>query len=115
MKNRSMHGMRSWVRITVGALALLSVAATAAESPNSVVVEIRDFAFVPATLAVHPGTTVTWKNFDDEPHSVVSDAGAFRSGALDTNESFSYTFSKAGTFRFVCSLHSHMTGVVRVE
>ena len=100
--------------IALGALALLQGAA-AQEPAQPVVVEIRDFAFVPASISVRPGTIVTFRNLDDEPHSVVADTGAFRSGALDTHESFSYTFSRAGTFSFACSLHPHMTGVVRVE
>jgi plastocyanin len=82
---------------------------------NGHIHQIRGFAFNPASIVVHPGTTVVWKNLDDEPHSVVGDTRRFRSGALDTGESFSYTFDAAGTYQFVCSLHPHMTGVVRVQ
>jgi plastocyanin len=105
---------RATCALTLAALTLLRVA-SAAEPTSTVVVEIRGFAFNPASIVVHPGTTVVWKNLDDEPHSVVGDTGRFRSGALDTGESFSYTFDAAGTYQFVCSLHPHMTGVVRVQ
>lgn len=76
---------------------------------------IRDFTFAPATSSIHAGATITWTNMDDEPHTVVSDAGLFRSGALDTGESFSFTFDKPGTYRFVCSLHPQMVGTVIVQ
>ena len=58
--------------------------------------------------------TVTWKNHDDIPHTVVS-AGKFRSKALDTDDSFSFTFTSAGDYKYFCSLHPHMTGMIKVE
>src|SRR5690348_11779538 len=78
-------------------------------------VKIDNFSFGPATLAVAAGTTVTWTNRDDIPHTVVSDDKVFRSKVLDTDEKFSYTFTKPGTFGYFCSIHPKMTGKVVVE
>jgi plastocyanin len=64
---------------------------------------------------VKPGTTVTWTNDDDIPHTVVATNGAFRSKVLDTGEHFSFTFAKAGEFHYFCSIHPHMTGIVIVK
>ena len=77
-------------------------------------VTIDNFTFAPAELTVKVGTTVTWKNHDDIPHTVVS-AGKFRSKALDTDDSFSFTFTSAGDYSYFCSLHPHMTGMIKVE
>ena len=72
--------------------------------------KIDNFTFSPADLTVAPGTTVTWVNGDDIPHTVVATSGAFRSRALDTEDMFSFTFARAGEFEYFCSLHPHMTG-----
>ncbi len=89
---------------------------TAAESPAApTIVMARDFMFAPGALTVHAGATVTWTNMDDEPHTVVSDAGLFRSGALDTGESFSFKFDRPGTYRYVCSIHPRMVGTIVVQ
>jgi len=77
-------------------------------------VTIDNFTFSPAELTVKVGTTVTWKNHDDIPHTVVS-AGKFRSKTLDTDDSFSFTFTAAGDYKYFCSLHPHMTGMIKVE
>jgi plastocyanin len=74
---------------------------------------IKDFKFTP--VSVKAGTKVTWVNMDDEPHNVVSDAGLFRSSGLDTNESFSYTFDKPGTYQIHCSIHPRRVATVVVE
>ena len=80
-------------------------------------VKIDNFSFGPATLTVAAGTTVTWINRDDIPHTVVStdDPKAFKSKVLDTDEKFSYTFAKAGTFPYFCSVHPKMIGKVVVQ
>lgn len=78
-------------------------------------VKIDNFSFGPATLTVSVGTTVTWTNRDDIPHTVVSNDGVFKSKVLDTDDKFSYTFSKAGTFPYFCSIHPKMTGKVVVQ
>jgi plastocyanin len=77
-------------------------------------VTIDNFTFSPAELTVKVGTTVTWKNQDDIPHTVVS-AGKFKSKALDTDDSYSFTFTTAGDYKYFCSLHPHMTGMIKVE
>ena len=80
-------------------------------------VKIDNFSFSPATLTVAAGTTVTWTNRDDIPHTVVStdDPRAFKSKVLDTDEKFSFTFSKPGTYSYFCSVHPKMTGKVVVQ
>ncbi len=80
-------------------------------------VKIDNFSFGPVTLTVPVGTTVTWTNRDDIPHTVVStdDPKAFKSKVLDTDEKFSFTFSKPGTFPYFCSVHPKMTGKVIVQ
>ena len=77
-------------------------------------VMIDNFTFEPAQLTVKVGTTVIWTNRDDIPHTVVS-AGKFRSKAMDTDGTFSFTFTAAGDYKYFCSLHPHMTGTVKVE
>lgn len=96
-------------------LAACAVAAPALAADAATVVLARDFMFTPAAITVKAGSTVTWTNRDDEPHTVVSDAGLFRSGALDTDDSFSYRFDKAGTYHYSCSIHPRMVGTIVVE
>lgn len=100
------------------AFALLLLACTSgaalAES-RDVTVSIENFTFVPAEITISPGTTVTWINHDDIPHTAVSsEKGVFRSKVMDTDEQFSFTFASAGDFAYFCSLHAHMTGRVIV-
>ena len=84
--------------------------------PNEVEVKIDNFSFGPMTLTVAPGTTVTWINNDDVPHTVVSeDKTTFKSKALDTGDKFSYTFTKPGTYPYFCSVHPKMTAEVVVH
>ena len=80
-----------------------------------VTVKITDFTFNPPTLTVGVGTVVTWTNEDDAPHTVNATTQAFKSGALDTDETFSFTFTKPGTYQYFCALHPHMTGTIVVE
>ncbi len=77
-------------------------------------VTIDNFSFAPQTLTVKAGTTVTWTNRDDMPHTVVSTARAFASEALDTDQAFTHTFAEAGTYDYFCSIHPRMTGRVVV-
>jgi plastocyanin len=94
--------------------AMLAVASVMAQDTTNVVT-IDNFTFTPRELTVAVGTTVTWINHDDIPHLVVNKDKAFRSKALDTNDSFSYTFASAGTFDYFCGLHPHMVGKVIVK
>jgi len=88
--------------------------ARAAGNVNNMEVHIDNFVFQPAELTVKVGTTVTWINRDDIPHLVVL-PGKFRSEALDTNDKFSFTFTAAGDYKYFCSLHPQMTGMIKVE
>ena len=87
----------------------------AAAEPNTVV--INNFSFGPQTLTVAAGTTVTWINQDEEPHTVVNSGNPrlFKSTALDTDDKFTFTFDKPGTYTYFCSIHPHMTGTVVVQ
>ncbi len=99
------------VAVFAGAAALPAASARAAE----IEVKIDNFAFAPQRIAVKAGTTVTWINADDAPHTVVSTTKLFKSSALDTTDKFSFTFATPGTYEYFCSLHPHMTGTVVVE
>ena len=83
--------------------------------PATAEVKVDNFSFGPATLTVPVGTTVTWTNRDDIPHTIVSTEKVFKSKVLDSEEKFSFTFSKAGTYPYFCSIHPKMTGSVVVQ
>jgi plastocyanin len=105
---------------TVMVAALLLSAASPASSakapqPTSAEVKVDNFSFGPMSLTVAVGTTVTWTNRDDIPHTVVSTDKVFKSKVLDTDEKFSFTFDKAGTYPYFCSIHPKMTGSVVVQ
>jgi plastocyanin len=89
--------------------------ATQDSKATPVEVKIDNFSFSPATITVPAGTTVRWTNRDDIPHTVVEDREAFKSKALDTDEQYSYTFTKSGTYGYFCSIHPKMTGKVIVQ
>jgi plastocyanin len=97
------------------AAASSSVAANAQPSAATAGVKIDNFVFGPQTITVPVGTTVTWTNADDIPHTSVSTEGVFKSKVLDTDEKFSYTFTKAGTYPYYCTIHPKMTGKVVVQ
>jgi plastocyanin len=107
--NRSLPGA-----LSVVALMLVSPAAPAAP-PETARIAIKDFMFAPMELTTHVGAVVTWVNQDDEPHTIVSATGLFRSGALDTDMSYTFTFDKPGTYRVFCSIHPQMTATIIVE
>lgn len=77
-------------------------------------VNIQDFSFQPATLNVPVGATVTWTNKDEEPHTVYSNDDVFKSKALDSDEAFSFTFKKPGTYKYFCSVHPKMVAMIVV-
>jgi plastocyanin len=91
------------------------VTAIAQPKPETMEVKIDNFTFAPAELTVMVGTTITWTNRDDIPHTVVSTDKVFKSKVLDTDEKFSFTFTTAGTFSYFCSIHPKMTGKVAVK
>ncbi|HVO56829.1 MAG TPA: cupredoxin family copper-binding protein [Dongiaceae bacterium] len=90
-------------------------ASAAAPADPATQVTIDNFSFAPRDITVAPGTTITWKNRDDIPHTVVSDDKSFKSRALDTDDSFSYKFEKPGSYPYFCSLHPKMTAKVVVQ
>ena len=96
-------------------LSTVAVMTKAAPAPANAAVQIGNFTFKAPVVTVKPGTTVTWTNDDDIPHTVVSKDGVFKSKVLDTGNQFSFTFAKAGQFGYFCSLHPHMTGTVVVK
>ena len=81
----------------------------------SATVKIDNFSFGPAALTVPVGTTVTWTNRDDIPHTAVSTDGVFKSKAMDTDDKFSFVFTKPGTYSYFCSIHPKMTGQIIVQ
>jgi plastocyanin len=109
--------------VMIGAWLAFGAAADPAATPSSVrndhdvQIVIGNFAFEPSTLTVSAGAVVTWRNEDDAPHTVIgTDAESpIRSPPLDSDERYSITLTKPGTYRYFCSLHPHMTGTVIVE
>jgi plastocyanin len=91
-----------------------SLGATMEDKPAAAV-KIDNFVFSPNPVTVPVGSTVRWVNQDDIPHNVVSDDKSFKSKALDTDESFTYTFTKPGTYTYFCSIHPKMTGKIVVQ
>ncbi|MEA3139918.1 MAG: hypothetical protein QOK23_2087 [Gammaproteobacteria bacterium] len=85
------------------------------ENAEAGIVKIGNFTFSPATLTVTPGTTVTWTNEDDIPHTVAAKNKAFRSKTLDTDDKFTFTFAAPGEYDYFCSLHPHMVGRIVVK
>jgi plastocyanin len=104
------------VLLGLAVLAAFSGGAAAGEQAPGKEITIDNFSFVPQSLSVKAGTQVTWVNHDDIPHTVVSeDLVTFRSRALDTDESWSFTFTKPGTYAYFCSIHPKMTAKIIVQ
>src|SRR3954466_14654828 len=101
--------------IGVGAALSLPPHSARAAPARTQAVQIHNFAFAPAVLNVAPGTTVTWNNADEDPHTVTATGKAFHSAALDTGGKFSFTFTRPGEFAYFCSLHPHMMGKIVVR
>ena len=114
-----MNTRRAQVVLTAVGMVILAAmevyVPSVADSADSTKIVVKDFMFNPTPLAVKAGSTVTWTNMDDEPHTVVSDTGLFKSGGLDTNETFSFKFDKPGTYHFTCSIHPRMVGTIVVQ
>jgi len=113
-------GISLFTLVVGAALAGLAIAektnsANSIPAPTAAEVKIDNFSFGPQSITVAAGTIVTWKNRDDIPHTVVSTDGVFKSHVLDTDETFSFTFDKTGTFPYFCSIHPKMTGTVVVQ
>jgi plastocyanin len=119
MKRNSMWIAGSAVPVMIAVLVLFAGSrhVTASDQPSAVnaAVKIDNFFFGPPTLTVPIGATVTWTNSDDIPHTAVSTGGVFKSKVMDTDEKFSYTFTKPGTYPYYCTIHPRMTGQVVVK
>jgi plastocyanin len=119
----SIDGRRLLFSVTAVLLALLAITVLAlaqdktgpADIQGDNQVSIDNFSFTPQTLTISAGTKVTWVNHDDVGHTVTSNDGKFKSKTLDTNESFSYTFTDSGTYEYHCSVHPRMTAKVIVQ
>jgi plastocyanin len=105
------------VMITMLLLFVGTARVRASDQPSTanVAIKIDNFVFGPQAITVPVGTTVTWTNSDDIPHTAVSIDGVFKSKVMDTDEKFSYTFTKAGTYSYYCSVHPKMTGQIVVK
>jgi plastocyanin len=122
MNSRKVTWILGIVAIFVAGFALMArtkvsqAAAAQANAPKTVEIKIDNFSFGPMTLTVSSGTTVTWINNDDVPHTVVSeDTTTFKSNALDTGDKFSYTFAKPGKYPYFCSVHPKMMAEIVVQ
>ena len=119
---RNRNWLVSMIVPAVIAIVVLSAAGSRAvtaqaqqASAKTADVKIDNFSFGPGTMTVAVGTTITWTNHDDIPHTVVSTDGLFKSKVLDTDEKFSFTFDKPGSYPYFCSIHPKMTGTVKVQ
>jgi plastocyanin len=112
-----MHAIkRRALPLAAAAVLLFGIGAYAGAAAPAAVT-IANFAFSPTPLTVAAGTKVTWSNTDEEPHTVTSADGGntFKSPALDTDDKFSFTFAKPGTYKYFCSVHPRMVGTVIVK
>jgi plastocyanin len=102
------------VRAFAAGVAVCWAVCAATALPAETRASIDNFTFKPDIITVPVGTTVVWENDDDIVHTVVSRDGAFRSPALDTEDKFSFTFDKTGTFEYFCGLHPYMKAKIVV-
>jgi amicyanin len=115
MKNQLANNTSIATALALAILAVAGVFPIASVQAAGAEVQIDQFTFAPQQVTVKAGTTVTWINDDDVPHTVASSTKLFKSKTLDTKDSFSFTFTTPGTYDYFCSLHPHMTGAVVVE
>jgi len=102
--------------VLAAVLMLVPTRATSADAKSSPTeVSVDNFTFGPDTLTVAANSTVTWINKDDVPHTIASNDGLFKSKALDTDDKYSYTFTKPGTYSYFCSIHPKMVGKIVVQ
>ncbi|MDW3685128.1 cupredoxin family copper-binding protein [Cupriavidus sp. CV2] len=104
--------------VPLGAGILMAASASGfsvAQAQEANVVVVKNFMFSPMSLTIKAGSTVTWKNLDGEPHTVVNDAGLFRSGALDQNDTYKFKFDKPGVYSIFCGIHPNMKATITVQ
>jgi plastocyanin len=115
-KNMWIAGLAMPVMIAMSLIFAGARSVAANDQPSAAnAVKIDNFVFGPQVITVPAGTTVTWTNSDDIPHTAVSTDGVFKSKVMDTDEKFSYTFTKPGTYPYYCTIHPRMTGKVVVQ
>lgn len=111
--------MRFFVFVLVGALlgGWVGIATTVAASSNAATTQVKidNYTFKPATISVPVGTTVVWKNLDDEPHTVTEINKNFNSKGMAMGDTWSYRFTKPGKYTYYCTVHPFMKGTVTVE
>jgi len=110
---KTVHGCRRAGLIGIALLALGS--ASPAQSADTTMITIQNYAFMPPELVVKPGTTVTWVNKDDSPHTITSTDRFVASKAMDTDDQYSVTFEQEGDYKYFCTLHPYMVGLVKVR
>lgn len=103
------------VALALIGLALAGGTATHAAGSSAAGIDIKEFKFAPVALEIRPGTTVTWTNHDEETHTITSTTGAFGSSGLGNDETFTQTFTRAGTYAYFCALHPRMRATVVVK
>ena len=115
-----MPSFNSTLRVSAIVLAALTVAGLATSgsafaAAGDASVTVKNFDFHPMAVTVPAGATVTWKNMDGEPHTVTSVDGAFRSPALDEDDTYSFRFTKPGVYKYLCTIHPRMMASVTVR
>ena len=116
---------RTFWNLSIAAVAIILIMAAsrsgafgsagAPPADGETAVKIDNFSFTPNTITVSVGSTVRWTNHDDVPHNVMNEDKSIKSKTLDTNDNFSYTFSKPGTYSYYCSIHPRMIGKIVVQ
>jgi plastocyanin len=115
-KSLSVTALAIALPLAVGAVLLVHPTRAKSEDKSSPTeVRVDNFSFAPETLTVSVNSTVTWVNKDDVPHVIASNDGLFKSKGLDTDDKYSYTFNKAGTYSYYCSIHPKMVGKIVVQ
>ena len=101
--------------ILIAGIVLRSNEAKGQAAPALSEVRVDNFTFSPETLTISANSTVTWTNKDDVPHVIASTDGLFRSKGLDTDDHYSFKFTKPGTYNYFCAIHPKMTGKIVVQ
>ena len=115
MKRTLLFALPVVLVLALSAVVVLNPTRVKAGESSAAEVRVDNFTFGPETLTVPVNSTVTWVNKDDIPHVIASTNGVFKSKALDTDQRFSYSFTKAGTYAYYCSIHPKMVGKIVVQ
>ena len=105
----------TWRTVIVAGVVVAALTATHVGAASSAAVGIKEFKFTPSVLTVAVGTTVTWINHDEEPHTITSANAAFGSTGLSLDDTFAQTFTRPGRYEYFCALHPHMKAIVTVK